>query len=556
MWKVAGILWMLIFTVADIAHGAPQWAFRIHFTDKTGSPALANPSVFLSTRSLQRRAVQGIVIAETDRPVSPVYLADVLSATNSKLHVSSRWFNQCVVLLSDSSKILQLAGKPYVTSIEYLGYFGTALHRELPFSHGPAPLSPLPAARGTAGAAYYGNTWNQTHMLNGDFVHEKGFRGQGQLIAVLDYGFNGVDTHPGFDSLRQQGRLLDAWNFVNASADIYSPNWDHGTACLATMAGVLPGTYVGSAPDAQYALYLTDDNRYDDAQYELDNFVAGLERADSLGADIITSSLGYSYFVHPSNTTFTKAELDGHTTIVARAENLAVTKGIFVVASAGNEGGNSWNFILTPGDADSALTVGAVDANRTIAGFSSPGPNSSGRIKPDVVAQGSPAAVFSSTGLAYNSGTSFSTPQIAGWAACLHQRLPNAPPYQLRRYITDYADRVGVPTTKEGYGIPDFKSVFLQLGIGNVLASSSEGLLIAPNPFMDALSITFTKVQSGSLKGTLLDGAGRVVAERQFNSAAGKFKFEWPLPSSLPSGNYILQLNSGGKVYTRKITKE
>lgn len=541
---------------ADKAAAAPQWAFRIQFTDKTGAPPLAGPSAFLSTRALQRRTAQGIAVTENDRPVSPVYLTDALAATSGKLHVTSRWFNQCVLLLADSAQILQLQGKAYVAGIEYLGYLSTALHRGVPGTGSASPVTEGPVARGTGAAIYYGNTWNQTSMVNGDFLHDQGFKGAGQLIAVLDYGFDGVDTHPGFDSLRQQGRIVDTYNFVNATNDIYSSGWDHGTSSLSTMAGLAPGTFVGSAPYAQYALYLTDANnpQYNDALFDLDGFVGALERADSIGADVITSSLGYNYFNHPKTDTFTKAQLDGHTTLVAKAENIAAAKGIFVIASAGNEGGNSWNFLLTPGDADSALTVGAAEPNRATAGFSSPGPNSSGRIKPDVILQGSPAAVFNSASYTFSSGTSFSTPQLAGWAACVRQSKPSVSPYLLKQAINGSGDRAGAPTAKEGYGIPDFKKVLASVGIAAMPASRQE-LVVTPNPFLSSLTLQYSSTKNAVLQCTLTDASGRLVAARKFDVAAGTNSLQWELPLSLPSGNYFLEASGDGKAATHKLTK-
>ncbi len=554
MRRLIGILCGLIL-MAEGSTAAPQWAFRVHFTDKTGSPALSAPAAFLSARALQRRSTQGVSVIDEDRPVSPTYLNDVLAATGGKLHTTSRWLNQCVILLNDSSQIAQLQSKTFVSGIDYLGYFATALHNVKPGN----PVSTTPytptAYRGTGTAAYYGNTWNQTSMVNGDYLHDQGFTGQGQLIAVLDLGFNGTDTHPGFDSLRNQGRLLDTWNFVNASNDIYSPAYDHGTSVLSTMAGIIPGTFVGSAPHAQYALYLTEDNSITDAMYELDNFVAGLERADSIGADIITSSLGYFDFVHPlPYYIYPKADINGHTTVVAKAVNTAVAKGIFAVITAGNEGGSSWNFILTPGDADSALTVGAVQATRTIAGFSGPGPSSSGRIKPDVVAQGSPAAAFANTGFANLNGTSFSTPQIAGWAACVRQFKPGVSPYLLRKAITICSDRAGNPTSQEGYGIPDFKKVLGTVGIAQVPGLSHE-LTILPNPFSTVIHLQLTVAQATDVVCTLTDVSGRIVVTQALHATASGHDYMLTPPATLPAGSYFLQTMIGQEVLINKLVK-
>ena len=498
--------------------------------------------------------MQGIAVADEDRPVSPVYLSDILSTTSGKLHTTSRWLNQCVILLEDSSKIATLQGKAFVSDIDYLGYFATALHQVKPGSSASSATPAQTAMRGTGTAAYYGNTWTQTSMVNGDYLHDQGYTGQGQLIAVLDLGFNGANTHPGFDSLRSQGRLLDAWNFVNASTDIYTPIWDHGTSALSTMAGVVPGTFVGSAPHAQYALYITDDNSVTDALYELDNFVAGLERADSIGADIITSSLGYFDFVHPAYSTYSHGDLDGHTTMVARATNRAVAKGIFTVISAGNENGSPWNFILTPGDADSALTVGAVQANRVIAGFSGGGPNSSGRIKPDVVTLGSPAAVFSSTGMTSMNGTSFSTPQIAGWAACVREYKPSIKPYQLRQAINSSADRYSAPTPREGYGIPDFSKVLGTVGIGTLPVQKPQ-LVVSPNPFSGTVALQLVVTKSTTVQCVLMDADGRIVAERALSATTARTEYEIAFPATLPAGNYFLQTTIDGKTYINKLTR-
>lgn len=537
--------------------GPPQWAFRISFADKTGSPALSNPSAFLSTRALQRRSQQGIIVTDADRPVSPAYTDSVLRISGGKMHNTSRWMNQCVILVTDSSGIPQIRTRSFVTGVTLVGYFSNGLHKGTPPANNNTPTTGAntPAQKGTGSAAYYGATWGQTTMVNGDYLHDNGLTGQGQLIAMLDYGFDGANLHPGYDSLRQQGRLIDQYNFVTDETNIYSTGWDHGTTTLSQMAGLMPGSFVGSAPHAQYALYLTDDNNYTDALYELDNFIAGMERADSIGADIVSSSLGYNEFIQPYAFTFPKSQLDGHTINVARATNMAVARGIFVVITAGNEGGNSWNFLLTPGDADSALTVGAVNTARAAAGFTSPGPNSSGRIKPDVCALGNPAAVLSgSSGSTTANGTSYSTPQIAGWAACIRQLRPTITPYELRTAIVRSADRYTAPLPQYGYGIPDFRKVLQFVGVDQIPSAGLQ-LTVMPNPFREKITLQLNAEKAATIRCTLYDISGRVIATQEFTTRIGRQEFSFVVPDRLPAGTYTLKTTSNGQSVTHKLTR-
>ena len=341
----------------------PQWAFRVTFTNKNGTLPLTNPLAFLSQRALDRRAAQVIGLDSLDLPVSPAYVDSVLTLTGGVLHLTSKWLNECVVLLTDSTQILNLQNKPYISSIKWVAYYSTGLHNK----PGPNPkfaMENQPAGKPTGLPTYYDLTWNQVHMVNGDCLHDMGFKGQGRLIAVLDVGFQEVDTHFLFDSLRQSGRLLDTFNFVTKVTSVFNGQY-HGAECLSTIAGYVPDSFVGTAPLAMYALYVTEDNNSEQA-IEMDNLIAGAERADSLGADVITASLAYNVFDAPANVgnDLTYANLDGFSTIASKGVNIAAKKGIVFTAAAGNEGGNAWHYICTPSDADSALTVGAVDPSK------------------------------------------------------------------------------------------------------------------------------------------------------------------------------------------------
>lgn len=542
---------LLIFSVDGYAQ--PQHGFRISFTDKGGTTqSLSNPTGFLSQRAIDRRSKQNITIDSTDLPVSPAYMDSVLSLTGGKLHMTSKWFNYTVILLNDSSKILELQGKPFINDIKYIAYYASGLHKT---SKTNTENTPLITAKTTGSAAYYGDAYNQTSIVNGDYLHDKGWKGQGKLIAVLDEGFNDVNTAPAFDSMMNNGRLIDQYNYVDANNNVFV-NSSHGTISLSLMAGNLPGTYVGTAPLADYALYNTE-IRGSEQRIEMDNIVAAAERADSVGADIITISLGYNWFELPTKNDLTYADIDGKSTIAAKAANMATTKGILFVASAGNEGGGSWNYILTPGDADSAITVGNVGLNKAPAGTSGYGPNSAGTIKPDVCLVGQPAIVMRSSTTPFpTSGTSVSTPQLAGWAACLMQASNTFTPYDIRTAIQKSAHMYTTPTAQLGYGIPNFHYALNLLNVEEPkkLPNNGDWLIVSPNPFTEQVSVSVYRERGTSLNIQLTDISGKVMYANQFQLSTGTQTIQINLPE-LSRGIYILKAIADDELVTQKLIK-
>jgi subtilisin family serine protease len=318
------------------------------------------------------------------------------------------------------------------------------------------------------------------------------------------------------------------------------------------MAGYLPGIYVGTAPDAQYALYATEDPNFTDALYELDNLIAGMERADSLGADVISASIVYNAFSSPYVSSFSKAELDGYSTNVSEALNRAVAKGILYASSAGNEGTNSWNFLDAPADADSSLSIGSVSTGKIASLISSPGPNASGRVKPDICLLGENVALFTGNNNigAYN-GTSFAAPQAAGYAACLMQAFPKATPYMIREAIIKSADHYTNPTAKLGYGVPDFKKVFQYLNVAT--PKGNELLVIVPNPFRTSLQLAVPK-NTKEVKFALVDVLGQTIplTISQYDSS----NFLLKVPSDLAPGFYFLNAVLDGKKSVQKLRHE
>jgi len=559
--RALGVWLIIAFFLCNKAE-ASQFAFQVTFTDKNNTPySLSSPLVYLSARALARRSTQGIAIDSTDLPVNAAYVDSVLTLTGGILHETSRWLNMCMILLADSSQILNLMGKPFISNITLVGYYATNLHRS---SNTTGAHSNASASKPTsADATFYGNTWPETQLVNGNYLHDNGYKGQGMMIAVLDAGFIGTDTHPGFDSMWFSGRVVDMYDFTFRNTDVFLQD-GHGTGVLSTMAGYVPDTFVGSAPLAMYALYISeyDIDPTNDQPLELDNMLCAAERADSVGADIITESLGYDLFTYPpgSGQVFS-TDLDGKTTIAAKAANIATKKGMLFVATAGNDGQGylTWgNHILTPGDADSALTIGSVDVTGTVSDFSGYGPNAAGQIKPDVCGMGFGAYAFDpGGGYAEPPGTSISTPQIAGWAACLWQANPTATPYQIRQAIIRCANHYTSPGVQIGYGVPDFQCTEQALDVKPAPSPFSAAIWVVatPNPFTNDIKLSVSPGQDGYVNFHIIDMAGKEISFQQMFFYKG-YNGPVTLPlQNLPAGIYVLKAVSSTQQQTLKLEK-
>ena len=555
MWsKVFGGLLVIAFLHGFTA-SATQYAYQVSFTDKNNTPySLSTPSAYLSARAIARRANRGIAIDSADIPVNQQYIDSILTLTGGKLHAASRWQNMCVILINDSTLIHTLDGKSFISNKKLVGFYSGFLHKA--GNTATVTTDATTEQRTTSlDATYYGTTWAQTSIVNGQYLHNKGYDGAGMLIAVLDAGFTGADTHTGFDSLHNSGRLIDVHNFTLASEDIYGYD-THGAKVLSTMAGFVPGTFVGTAPRAMYALYVTEDGN-SEQPIELFNMLCATERADSLGADVITTSLGYNTFTDPANNFVFATDLNGKSTIVAKGANTATAKGIVFVATAGNEGGNSWNMILTPGDADSALTIGSVDGTGNPAGNSGYGPNAAGQIKPDVCTIGAPASIFTGSGYGAENGTSFSTPQIAGWAACLWQANPTATPYQVRQAIIRCASSYSSPGVQIGYGIPNFQCTDQLLGIYDTLHhfNAASWVKANPNPFIDEMILTVSPDTDQYVTIRVMDMTGKILMDSRNYFYKGNNRPVTVATRNFPVGIYIVQAISATHQQLLKVEK-
>ncbi len=450
----------ILLSILTTAQVAPD-KYWVRFTDKDNSPySIENPEAFLSQQAIDRRNAQGIPVVENDLPVNPSYISAVVNTGATLLNIS-KWFNSITVFTDNQEVINAIDALPFVLSVDIAGKSpGPGKETVKPFFDNET-ITEIPEEDlfegNTSGRGYdYGQAWNQINMLNGIALHDLGFDGAGMTIAVLDAGFTNANTLSAFDSLWTNNQILGYKDFVNPLAPNIFGSHTHGTSVLSTMGANLPGQMVGTAPRANYWLLRSEDGGSEYLIEEL-NWVSAAEFADSVGVDIINSSLGYTTFDDPSQN-HTYQDMDGNTTPITIGADLAASKGILVVNSAGNSGNGSWQYIGAPADGDSVFSIGAVDANGNYASFSSTGPTYDGRIKPDVVAQGSGSTVINawSGNVATGSGTSFSSPITAGMVACLWQANPGRRNTEVMEAIRQSASLANNPDMLLGWGIPDY----------------------------------------------------------------------------------------------------
>lgn len=535
-----------------------QNRYVVFFTDKNNSPySVSAPLAFLSQRAIDRRANQGIAITTHDLPVNPSYVSG-LTAAGATVMNTSRWFNSATITVSNPSVINTINALPYVLNSLNVGRVGISPSHPVKkfdesFLRSAAFVTTIPQRTASFN---YGTSFNQVAMLKGDIMHLNGYTGNGMLIAVLDAGFPGVDVMPAFDSIRNSGRILATWDFVDNNAMVYDDS-NHGTMVLSTIGGNVPGEIIGTAPHASFLLLRSEDapTEYIIEEY---NWASAAEYADSAGADIINSSLGYTRFDDP-NQDHSYNDLDGNTTPVSRAARMAARKGIVVCNSAGNEGNNSWFHISAPSDADSILGVGAVDASSVYVTFSGKGPAADGRIKPDVAAQGYQTIVadpWNGFGVMPANGTSFSSPLMAGMVATLWQCNPNATNMQIINAIRQSGNQASNPDSLLGYGIPDFTIACMILaGLSPDHANEGEALIVKGNPFGDDLSFSFYTLDPQSVNLKITDLTGKTVYQKSM-FMSGLVNNEIHLPATnFSRGIYLLELTTKNKTFMEKIMK-
>lgn len=528
---------ILLLFLSGLANGQVNQYF-VFFKDKSGTPySLSSPEQFLSTRSVQRRIKQNISLTTEDLPVNPDYINQVKNA-GATLYYSSRWWNG-VLVEADVSVIAALNSFPFVSKIELIA----------PGKKNIGGRVRATRQKKNTGADSPINQ-NQLTQIGIDEMHALGFRGEGMLMAIFDSGFIGVNTTAPFGHLFINNQIVQTFNFVNKSNDVYR-NDDHGTEVFSVISAVSTGIYTGGVYNANFLLYLTEDitSEYRVEEY---NWTIAAERADSAGVDVINSSLGYNVFDDPAMD-YSKNDLDGKTAVISKAARKAIEKGIVVVCSAGNEGGNSWKLVTPPADVDGILAVGSVNSLGALSSFSSMGPTSDDRIKPDVVAMGSATSVIKfngTTGTA--SGTSLASPLVASLVAGVWQAWPDLSANEVINSIIKSSSQAVNPDYYKGYGIPHF------LAVKNYLENleSDPYISIYPNPVSgNYLHVKLKEVINKPLYISIFDSQGKLVEEHSRYVMWVDNPFQYDV-SNLLSGMYLIRVIVGNYSTTLKFVKQ
>jgi hypothetical protein len=518
--------------------------YYIEFTDKNNNQySLSDPGAFLSEKAITRRNNQNIPLVENDLPVTRAYIDSVM-ATGARVLNVSKWFNAVTVVAASDTVLDRIAKYPFVRKSTLL-------------KSGSLPVGKLPGGIQSMDAPKvfdYGASGWQTAIHKGNILHSLGYTGKGIIIAQLDAGFYHVDRLPAFSSLWLNNQILGTRDFVIPGSNVFEGH-SHGMVVLSIMAGNLPGELIGSAPDASFWLLRTEDTG-SEYPIEEDNWASAAEFADSAGADVINTSLGYSQFDDESMN-LSYSNMNGNTARITRAADIASSKGMVVVTSAGNLGAGIWHYISAPADADSVLAVGAIDANGYIADFSSRGPTADGRIKPDVVGigKGTWMADFTS-GTRQGNGTSLSAPVITGLVACLWQANRGATARQIVSAVKESSDRYSQPDNDYGYGIPDFSLAHVLLEHEEPGSPLQGRTIVYPNPFRSELYLLFPAPVDDEVDVSMFDLAGKEVFHTLIPAFPGRNYFNLQFDQgSLPTGVYILKTITGGRSDISKIVR-
>ncbi len=524
-----------------IAQTAPL-KYWVQFSDKDNSAySISNPEEFLSSETVARRKQFGIAIIEQDLPVNQEYIDAVDEIEGVRIVHSSKWFNAVTVQLEDSS-FLNTAVPALQAISNVISIKSAQVYRD---EKRIIPNYYKSADNEGSYTTIYGPSYNQIAIHEGHLLHEIGLQGNGMKIGVFDSGFYGVNFLKAFEKLREEDRIKFQYDVVDDDVNI-SNGGNHGKSVLSIMTAFMPDSLIGSAPMADYYLFRTEDASSEFITEE-DNWIRAMEMADSIGIQIINSSLGYTTF-DDSLQNHSYDDMDGNTTRISIAADIAASKGILLVNSAGNSGDDDWFYIGAPADADSILTVGAVSDTGEYAWFSSRGPSSDGDVKPNVVGVGSQTVYANlSEGISTGNGTSFSSPIIAGLTACLWQSFPDKSNMEIIQAIEESAHLYGHPNDSLGNGIPNFYGAYKQL-LSSERLSDLE-VLTFPNPFSDEINVLYDQ---SITELRLFDYLGRKVV--YINQAAlGNEAVTIQLDSEvrgLPTGSYTLSAYSEGKLHS------
>ncbi len=538
---VTGTFLLVTFFSAHSQQSGEQ-AWFIRFTDKNNSVySVDKPLEFLSPRAINRRDRNHVEITTQDFPVNSWYV-DSLRAKGAKILFTSRWFNAATIMVDTDSIITNIVQLPFVKKTERVFKIKNPGIESCEINSVVANTSTV-----QFGNDEYGKSFRQIEINNGHYIHNVSGMGQGMVIAVIDAGFYKLDSLDAFNYLFDNNRILCTHDFVDGDSNVYHAH-THGTYVMGVMAGKIFGKLIGTAPEASYIL-LRSENADNEYLLEEDAWVAAAEYADSAGADIINTSLGYSVFNNPAMN-HSYQDMNGNTTRISKGADIAASKGILVVSSAGNEGLDPWHYITAPADADSVLAVGAIDADLHYAPFSGVGPSSDGQVKPNVVAMGVATATVSMDNgfLSFLNGTSLSSPVMAGLCASLWSLSPDLPMMEIKKAVELSCPTFGRPNDSLGYGIPNLL-VAMDLLYKKYVAPSGGIDIIQgyPNPFSDeGITLTIMSAYTTSATTMIIDCNGRLIFSKEIQLQEGEMYKLWLNPQVyLRPGIYKVVITNG-----------
>ena len=522
--------------------------YWVQFSDKNNTPySIDKPEEFLSERAIQRRTKYGIALDEKDIPVNPSYIEAVKNAGATILN-PSKWLNGVTIEICDIEVLNAIESLPFVKKTRTL--YDEPIKQMLKERSSFQEMNIESVVKAAESRNHYGSALTQIELLNGLALHDMGYQGEGVWIGICDSGYQGADIHDVFRNMRDENRLLGTKDFVYKNGVVYSDD-HHGTACLGLMAGYLPNTYVGTAPKASYFLCRTENVNNENVIEEY-NWVSAAEFMDSLGIDIINTSLGYITF-DDKNMSHVYSDFDGETCVITIGAEIASSRGILCVVAAGNEGDAYFPYIGAPGDGKNVLTVGGVKADGEKAVFSSIGPTYDGRIKPDLMSFAYSVSVASPGGGFYEgNGTSFATPSLTGLVACFWQANPDVPENKIRSVLKESADNYSTPNSEYGYGIPDFEKALDMLNLEESDIFDEKSLFdVFPNPSNGMVKMKLNC--DGKTCFQVFDVMGKMIycSEHHDDNLVEMNAYL----SNLNEGVYFVKLISGEMLQTRKLVK-
>ena len=513
-WLSFGLLWA----------NSDEMKFRITFKDKAPvSSLLKHPEQFLSERALARREQQQLVVDSTDLPIAPSY-KNAVASLGFRVVSQSKWMNTVVVSAADSVRLQELRALPFVNKVElvWLRSLSRRKHNREESQTERASYDATPSG-----------PFDQLDRMNLRKLHQKGYRGAGVHVAILDAGFAQSNIHPEINH-----HLLGVKDFVYPTEDVLSGH-EHGTNVLSVLAYAPDGSFSGSAPEASYWLLRTEDD-YSECPVEEDYWIAAAEYADSVGVDVINSSLGYTLFDTPF-ASYSQQDLTGHTAYITCGANRAVQKGMLVVCSAGNEGDKEWETISFPSDAYSVLCVGATDVYGDAASFSGRGFVKGDFVKPNLTALGEPTYVMSPQGVLYPAiGTSFSGPLLAGAAVCLWQSFPQLTSLQLFALLQHCGNLKENPDACRGKGELDALAAYESQANGIALSYLASVSLVPLDERARTWVLNDVSVGLSPYRLMIYSATGQIVESYTFNASPFYFNL-----IHAPAGVYFVRVVGG-----------